>query len=166
MPGGEMVPHHGNDIFFSSEYLNSVRDKFIIMINDHYSILEIVKYVNILTNLAKLKKTKIYFINNYCGWDKEYFKKIDGEILPDRLTSYTNKILNSNNRDDRQIGALYNKIHSDYQNAGSIQESLWLNLYKNIKSNRIDFGNDERHPGPLTHKNYRLFLAECFNKII
>ena len=164
MAGGDLIEYVGNDISFSSKYLNDVKDKFVVMINDHYSILEIVKYVNILNTLAKLKNTKIYFINNYCAWDKDYFKKIDGKILPSKLTAYTNKILNSTNRDDAQIDVLYNKMHNDYITAGTIQESLWLNLYQNINSNKIDVGSDGRHPGPVTHKNYGLFLADCFDK--
>ena len=164
MAGNDLLEYNGNDVSFSSKYLNDVKNKFVIMVNDHYSILEIVQYVNILTNLAKLKKTNIYFINNYCSWDENYFTQVDGEILPSNLTAYTNKILNSNNRDDTQIGMLYNKMHSDYTALGSIQESLWLNLYQNINLNKIDVGSDGRHPGPQTHKNYGLFLADRLDK--
>ena len=60
---------------------------------------------------------------------------------------------------------LYNKIHNDYKNSGSIQQKLWLNLYQSFVSMMIDYGNDNLHPGPLSHQHYGKFLASTFKKL-
>jgi len=159
-----LVEHNGNDISFSKEFLKDFGDKFLLVHNTHYDILDLVKYINILKGLADSKNTKIYFLNNLCQWDQNYFDPVSDPI-PTNLTNYTNKLLNSEHRDDAQIKNLYNKIHNDYKNSGSIQQNLWLNLYQSFASMMIDYGNDKRHPGPLSHQRYGKFLASTFKKL-
>jgi|688.fasta_scaffold476554_1 hypothetical protein len=157
--GHDLLPFHGNDLSFSDKFLHKLRDDLCLISNAHYDILDIVRYVNILSTLAKSKKTKIYFLNNYCHWDKNFFKKKSKPIKSNSLTKYTNTILNSYNRNDDQINLLYDKIHNDYQSVGGIQEQLWLNLYQPMVSMLIDLGNDNSHPGPLSHESYGKFLS-------
>lgn len=160
IPGSSLLDFYGNNLSFSSKFLNNLRDSLSLISNPHYDILDIVQYVNILKLLAESKGTKIYFLNNLCQWDANYFNQIESPIKPDLLTNYTNKILNSNNRDDNQIDFLYRKMHKDYQSVGGIQKQLWLNLYDSMISMIIDLGTDNLHPGPLTHQSYGNFLAK------
>lgn len=165
IPGSPIEEHKGNDISFDSKYMESLRDRFLLVHHAHYDILDIVKYIKILMCLAEQKNTKIYFINNICHWDQDYFKVIEDKIIPSNLTKYTNNILNTDNRDDEQIEKLYKKMHQDYASAGGINESLWLNLYESFSSKKIDTGtdkNDKLHPGPQSHINFGKFLAKQF----
>ena len=159
-----LIEHRGNDIGFSSSTLINFNNTLSLINHPHYDILDIVIYVNILKSLANSKNTKIYFINNICHWDLDFFKRIDNP-LPSNLTQYTNKILNSDNRDDDQIKNLYNKIHDDYESRGSIHEDLWLNLYESFYSQQTDLAIDNRHPGPVSHKNFGSFLAKKFKQL-
>lgn len=154
----------GNEFTFSADFLKKFRDSYLLTHNDHYEILDLVRYVNILISLAQKTNTKIYFINNLCHWDSDFFTRYSNK-LPSELTSYTKKLLCVDNRDDIEIGNLYNKMHNDYSNAGGIHEDLWLNLYYSFKHQVTDLGNDKSHPGPKSHKNYGLFLANQFKTI-
>ena len=162
-----MIAHNGNDLIFSAKFLNTLRDNLMLISNAHYDILDIVRYVNILKSLAESKNVKIYFLNNICHWDHGYFTQVQSSITPCQLTDYTKKILNTNNRDDSEIEILYKKIHNDYRSCGSIQELSWLNLYDSMSSfiSKFDVGNDNIHPGPLTHQYYGKFLAKKLQSI-
>lgn len=157
-----MVAHNGNDLSFDQKFLHDLRDKLSLVSNEHYDILDIVNYVNIIENLATFKQTKIFFINIICQWDSEYFTRVSTP-LPTNLTNYTNKILNSDNRDDSEIFELYDKIHNDYRLRGTIKQHLWLNLYQSFKSLTIDYGTDNMHPGIKSHQLFGNYLAEIFN---
>jgi hypothetical protein len=156
--------HNGNDNSFTEDFLQDFKNKFLLLNNDHYSILDIVKYVNILKNIAENKGTTIYFLNNLCFWDNNYFNEIK-DPLPINLTPYTNKILNSEHRDDIQIKNLYNKIHNNYKSVGGIQQNNWLNLYNSFVSLSKDIGNDNEHPGVISHQYYGNFLASKFKEL-
>lgn len=162
VPNHPIKEHLGNDISFDSKFLTNLRDNLFLTTNAHYEILDIIQYINILKNLADYYKSKIYFINNICHWDNNYFTKILDPKL-ENLTDYTNKILNSHNRSDDNIRNLYFKMHDSYSHYGTIQEALWLNLYSSFKSHQIDTGNDNFHPGPLSHQQFSKFLSSKFN---
>lgn len=82
-------------------------------------------------------------------------------VLPYDYTYYTKKILNIANRDDDEIYALYNKIHSEYNSIGGIQESRWLNLYNSLGKNKIDVNSDRIHPGYESNQKYFKFLSQA-----
>ena len=167
-PGSATMPeveHNGNDRSWSSAQFEKMREWFILMIHDHYSILDICRYIKVLRAMVSGHKAHIYFVNTMTHWDTGYFEqfeRLDHEsVRPDMLTAYTNKILNSDNRDDEQINALFHKIKNDYHQAGGIQPQHWLNLYESLVSMKIDNGNDpNKHPGPLSHKRYAEFLTK------
>lgn len=162
VPNNPVKEHLGNDISFDSKFLLNLRDNLSLISNAHYDILDIIRYINILKKLADANNTKIYFINNICHWDNNYFTKVSDPRL-ENLTDYTNKILNSHNRSDDNIRNLYFKMHDSYSHYGTIQEALWLNLYSSFKSHQIDTGNDNFHPGPLSHQQFSKYLSSKFN---
>jgi hypothetical protein len=154
-----------NDITYTKTYLNTLRDRVITLNHPHYEILKIVKYVNVLINLCKLKKCSIFFINGICDWDCDFFIKKEN-TLPYEYTSYTKKIINIDNRDDNQIYALYNKIHNEYNRLGGMQESNWLNLYNSLAKNKIDVNDDKIHPGYKSNQKYFELLSQALlNKL-
>jgi lysophospholipase L1-like esterase len=157
------IEHNGNDISWSSKKLAELSADFLLLNHDHYYIKDLISYINILINIAEVKNTKIFFINNILPWDQNYFVHHQGVILPDMLTDYTNNLLNSNNRDDPQINELYHLMHKHYADNGGIQEKYWLNLYQSFFNLMIDFGNDHVHPGPKSHQMFADMLLKSIN---
>ena len=149
-----------SDMPYTKKYLENLRNRVVTLNHPYYEISKIVSYVNILINLCKLKKCSIFFINGLCEWDQDFFIKKEN-VLPYDYTDYTKKILNIDNRDDDKIYALYNKIHSEYNSMGGIQESYWLNLYNSLIKNRIDVNSDKTHPGYESNQKYFKFLSQA-----
>lgn len=160
MPNNYIVEHNGNDIQFSSKFLNDLNNNLSLISNDHYEILDIVQYCNLLQVFSK--QTDIFFINNSCTWDLEYFTHVK-DFSVEKITSYTKKLLNVTNRDVDQVQRLYHKIHNDYHAKGGIREKQWLNLYKCFRNFRIDLAKDNLHLGPKSHRAVGEFLAKEFS---
>lgn len=154
--------HNGNTFSISKKKFEQLNEIFPLLMHDHYSIVDIMSYVNILKKIAEITNTKIFFVNNICHWDELYFEQFSSNniIKPEQLTAYTNSLLNSNNRDDSEINALFKKMSLDYENKGGIHSELWLNLYKSFNSMMVDFGNDNLHPGMQSHIIFAEFLAK------
>lgn len=138
------IPLHS--IKYSASYLNSVKDRFLSLHHPHGDIVTIIEYTNSLINLANKTGTQIFFINGLCPWDDNYFTKLQN-VLPSCYTNYTQKLIESTTRADSETFAIYDKMHTEYTQAGSIQESYWLNLYWSFRHNMIDKNNDRQHPG-------------------
>lgn len=128
-------------------------DGFFTLEHEQYRIVELIRYINILCGISKLKNTKIYFVNGMCPWDNNFFKKQDN-IIPESFTEYTKELLQINIRNEEESVNLYNKMHNQYKDEGHIQNKKWLNLYNSMRNNRIDTNKDGKHPGILSHKNY------------
>ena len=163
-----IVEHNGNDISWTSAEFEKIRQWFMMLTHDHYYILDICRYVSVLEKLAGLQGAKIYFVNTLCPWDPGYFEQFDQladtVVRPDMLTTYTNQLLNSEHRDDDQIDALFHMMGKDYQQIGGVNSSCWLNLYQSLSSLKVDLGNDDEHPGPLSHKKYAEFLINSIQQ--
>lgn len=150
-----------NGMNYSADYLDSVRDRFTSLAHDCFALFNLVRYVNTIKKLSKLTGTKLFFVNGRCPWDQDFFtKKVD--CLPNQLTTYTQKLLNVDNRDDSEIFILYNKMHQEFADAGGIAESQWLNLYNSMSKSLVDFNHDHMHPGP---KSNDLFVSEFTKKL-
>ena len=164
------VEHKGNDLFISAKKFSELKDLLLLLYHDHYEILKLISYVNILLKIGKIVNTNVYFVNNICHWDKNFFeqdKKLKNQtIKPSLLTDYTNKLLISDNRDDDQVGRLFKKMFDDYRNHGSIRSESWLNIYNSFHSQYTDTGNDNLHPGPISHQNYGKYLSRQFLNLI
>lgn len=146
LPNAAFRDYNLNDIKYPKKYLAEINDRFTSLVNLHFEILNLVYYVNSLVALSEKLNTKIYFVNALCPWDLNYFDKLEN-VLPSQYTNFTQQLLNVDNRSDNEVFDLYNKIHAEYQAAGSIQESFWLNLYNPLRSLRIDTNSDRVHPG-------------------
>jgi len=150
--------HYINNVTYTKGYLKKVRDRFVSLDHPHNEIINIIKYTTTLIKLCQLKDVKIFFINGLCQWDLNFFDRIVPKV-PSDLSNYTQKILLSDNRDDEEVFNLYNKIHNEYENAGTINSKHWLNLYKSMEQMTIDTNNDNRHPGIKSNK----IFSELFN---
>jgi len=157
VPGNQ---HNLNDCTYTPEYLNKIRDRVVSLAHPHYEILNLVYYVNSLIAIANLKNTKLFFINALCPWDQHYFTKLNN-VLPSEYTAYTQEILNVINRADAECEQLYNKIHTQYQEIGGVQETHWLNLYDSLRLHRVDVNGDGSHPGKKSNQLYYEKLSQA-----
>jgi hypothetical protein len=147
--------------------INRVNKFLTRYINDHWEILDLIKYINILWYIAQTTNTNLHFINYSQCWDTNYFQPVDFAVPTGRfrgtgITQVTKNILQSEFRDDQEVSELYSLIHNQYKSAGGIKEDLWLNLYSPLKKLQVDTGNDGNHPGL---KSQALFF-EYFEKIL
>ena len=153
MPGTQCRSINTHSINYSSDYLNAVRDRFTALAHDCYEILNIVDYVNTILKVSKLTNTQVFFVNGLCLWDHNFFVK-KTNCLPDQYTKYTQRLLNSNTRDDDEVFQLYCKMHDNFDSAGTINQNHWLNLYDSMRNQRIDVNQDKLHPGTQSNNLY------------
>ena len=131
----------------------NIKQNIVRISNDHWFILNMVRYLNILIRLQK-PHGEIFFVNGNGHWPDDYFNRQKSWFDAD--DAYTKKeILQMDFRDDEDIAKLYNKIHDDYENAGGIHEDLWLNLYWSLHRSKIDTISDtDLHPGLLSQDKF------------
>lgn len=161
IPNARLYDVNTNQINYTKNYLDSIRDRFTSLANEHYEICKLFYFINSLIKLAKLTDTTIFFVNGACPWDENYFLKLQN-VLPNEYTKFTKQLLNVESRDDAEVFKLYNKIHSEYAAIGSIHEDHWLNLHQSIYTTQVDVNNDGCHPGVISNQNY----FNNFNQIL
>lgn len=139
----------------SESWLLDIKKKLMTVHNDHWDMLDLVKYVNVLIELqVKARQGKIFFINGLGPWTDQYFVKKQ-ITLPSDLDVYTYNLLQSDQRDDTEVFQLYDMIHHQYSMYGGIQEQYWLNLYQSQLKTRIDYASEtDHHPGYLSQDMY------------
>jgi hypothetical protein len=165
-PGGasKTVTLHNQTL--RDSFIQDKVDNFFVLEHAHYRIVQLLEYMNILCRIAKITKTEIFFINGLCWWDNNFFDKINYK-LPSETTKYTQELLDLPNHSDEEYAKLYAQMHSDYEVAGGIHKSHWLNLYDNMQSNIIDRAFDGTHAGIETNKLYaEKYLTELQNRTI
>jgi hypothetical protein len=147
----------------SASWLNELKNRLLRLHNDHWDLLDLVKYVNVLVELqTKSRPGKIFFINGLGPWSDQYFVKKQFN-LPSDLDEYTHTMLQSDQRDDLEVFRLYNMIHNHYQEYGGIQEYHWLNLYDSQMKTKIDtVSSTDSHTGYASQDLY----ADNFYKIL
>lgn len=149
-----------NNITFRGEWLQRLGDDLKKLHNDHWDILDLVKYTNTLIALHETAPhKKIFFVNTLSPWSNHYFdrKQIS---LPSDLDLYEQDLLQVETRDDDEIFDLYKMIHDQYDHYGGMKESYWLNLYNSLKSMQIDDASDsDRHPGYRSQDKYSQYLG-------
>lgn len=158
-PGVAVFDYNLHDVTYPRDYLQNINDRFLTLHHPHQGIAEIVEYVNTLIKLAEQIDCKIFFINGICPWDDNYFEKLEN-TTPSNYTEFTRKCLHTETRSDQEVFQLYEKIHSEYKELGSIQAKHWLNLYQSMYQNLVDVNLDNVHPG----KNSNIFYADLFNQ--
>ena len=150
------------------EWLMEIKDRLLTIHNDHWDILDLVKYVNILIELqVRSRQSKIFFVNGLAPWPHGYFDKKEIGI-PSDLDPFTHDLLQAEFRDDDEIFQLYNMIHDHYARYGSIQQQHWLNLYQPMSQIQIDtIQPNDAHPGLASQFVFAdLFAQQITNKCL
>ena len=143
------------------KFLQETGDRIRRYHNDHWEILKVVQYVNIILELARYhQQGEVWFVNSLLPWCGDYFNK-KHISKPNELDPYVQKMLQVDRRDDPEIFDLYSKIHRDYAAHGSINQSTWLNLYSSLDSMKIDtVAQDDHHPGTASQQVFVNKLRE------
>ena len=141
----------------SGKWLDQIGDKLRRIHNDHWDILDLIKYTNILAQLNTT--SRLFFVNTLFDLPATYFNHIDFK-LPSELDSYTLELLQADTRSDDQIKELYNHIHAQYKSYGGMRSELWLNLHKSFYSMKIDDASEtDQHPGYASQDRFVEYLA-------
>jgi hypothetical protein len=152
-------------VTISGKWLESIGANLNRLHNDHWDILDLIKYVNTLVELqVTARNQKLIFVNAMGPWNNGYFtqKKIK---LPSDLDQFEQTLLESNNRNDKDVLALYDMIHSQYSKYGGIHEHRWLNLYSSLQAQQIDVVSlTDPHPGYASQLAYVKYLTPILQK--
>lgn len=165
IPNSPCRDHNLNDINYSAQYLNSIRDRVTTLAHPCSEITQLIEYVNIIKRLAKTVGAQVFFVNGLAAWDQNFFVK-KTNVLPSEYTEYTKKILNVDHRDDSEIFLLYNKMHDNFDQAGGVHSKDWLNLYSSLGYLKIDVNSDHRHPGINSNNRYTDMLADSLISLL
>ena len=143
---GVMVP---------AKWLTKLGDQLRKLHNDHWMLLDLIKYVNILKEIQiTARNSKLFFVNTLFTFPLDYFEHkpfINLSTLP----NYTQDLLQGETRDDNEVEKLYNMIYNQYNEYGGIHKELWLNLYDSFVSMQIDSAQkNDPHPG---YKSQQIF---------
>ena len=154
-----------NHVTVGGSWLERIGCDLKIIHNDHWDIVDLVKYVNVLIALHETSPDKqIFFVNTLSPWCQGYFdrKQIS---LPSDLDQYTQGLLQVETRTDEEVLALYTMIHDHYEEYGGIRESHWLNLYDSLRSLRIDtVSKTDIHPGYQSQEKYAKYLGKTLKE--
>lgn len=154
-----------NGDVWSRDYIYDIMDRLLVMHHIHWEIVKIVKYTNIIKNIAsQYDNVNCYFVNGLCPWDNDYFKKLEN-VFPIDYTEFTkNIVLEIDHRDDDDIYFLYDKIHQDYQDNGGIDSKYWINLYRSFQKTQVDTNFDNSHPGIKSNLLYADMISNIIEK--
>ena len=132
----------------TKEWLLGLKSRLLKIHNDHWDLLDLVKYVNTLIEIQVTSRHKhIFFINGLCPWPDRYFVKKSVSV-PTELDKFTCNLLQADLRDDVETFQLYDMIHDHYSKYGTIQENRWLNLYQSMDQLKVDtISATDTHPG-------------------
>ena len=155
-----------NNKTISTEWLSEIKNRLLKIHNDHWDILDLVKYVNVLIELqTKSRHGHIFFINGLGPWPDQYFlrKQIN---LPSDLTIFEQTMFQVDCRDDLEIFQLYNMVHEQYNKYGGIQENHWLNLYQSQDNLKVDtISSTDSHPGCASQEIFSEYFYQQLQKI-
>jgi hypothetical protein len=147
-------------VVIPAEWQSKIGDQIRKFSNDHWALLDLIKYVNILKLIQiESRKSKLFFVNTLFDIPTGYFD-CTPFTKPSSLPKYTQDLLQVETRNDDEIEKLYNMIHTHYRMYGGINSNLWLNLYKSFWSMTIDQANpNDRHPGYKSQKIFSDYLT-------
>lgn len=138
------------DLYFSKKDLQRVSDVYHLLNHDYHNLLELINYSKILESVA-WEKTQIVFINGLIPWTREICDISTATNYATALSKYSKEILEFDSRDDQELGKFFNELNDKIN---SLQHDQWVNMFESLSELQIDFGNDNQHPGPKSHKLY------------
>lgn len=136
------------DLYLSPSKKKSFTDTLLLMNHDYKNIFELVDYCYVLSSIAKLTQTRTIFVNGLVPWKEDLVRPLPHN-LSTGLSNYTKSILDFVTRDDEEIIYLFSQLQQKFS---KLDQELWVNLFESFSNNQVDFGLDQLHPGPESHK--------------
>lgn len=152
-------------ITVSGKHLSSIGNELRKLQNDHWTLLDLVKYVNILYDAqVKCRNKKLICVNSLLHIPENYFINQPFEV-PSELSPFHQLMFAAETRDDQEVRELYNFTHRHYCHYGGIRPELWLNLYQSLVSIKVDNVSDtDTHPGYLSQDAFAKYLIHQYNE--
>ena len=100
------------------------------------------------------------FINGLVPWTKEINDQSTVTDYATKLSKYSKEILEFESRDDQDLDKFFNDLN---YKINSLQHNQWVNMFESLYELQIDFGNDNQHPGPNSHKLYATKIINYLN---
>lgn len=148
-----------------AKWQHSLGDQLRKFSSDHWSLLDLIKYINVLKGIQiTTRKSKLFFVNTLFDIPMGYFDHTPF-TKPSALSKYTQDLLQADTRDDQDIEKLYDMIHEQYNNYGGINPDLWLNLYDSFWNMSVDTASPtDRHPGYKSQVIFANYLTPILSK--
>jgi hypothetical protein len=152
-------------ITVSKEWLKETGNRLKKIQNDHWGLVDLIKYVNILYDKQVTTRGKnLLFVNSLVDISNNYFIE-KNSFTPSDLSKYQQNLLNVDSRDDEEIKKLYQLTHQHYKNYGGIRSEHWLNLYNSLLDMKIDnVSKSDLHPGYKSQDLYAKYLINQYNE--
>jgi len=152
-------------ITVTGEHLLSIGNELRKLQNDHWTLLDLVKYVNILYDIqVKCRNKKLICVNSLLHIPKNYFIKQNFEV-PSELSLFHQLMFAAETRNDQEVRDLYDLTHQHYRHYGGIRPELWLNLYQSLHSMKVDnVSSTDNHPGYLSQTSFAKYLINQYNE--
>jgi hypothetical protein len=152
-------------ITVSGKHLLSIGNELRKLQNDHWTLLDLVKYVNILYDAQVKQRGKtLLCVNSLLHIPKNYFVE-QQFTLPGELSDFHQMMFSADTRDDQEVKELYNLTHQSYRYYGGIRSEVWLNLYQSLHSMKVDWASDiDPHPGKVSQNSFAKYLIDQYNE--
>lgn len=149
----------------TGEHLLSIGNELRKLQNDHWALLDLVKYVNILYDAqVKCRNKLLICVNSLLHIPENYFTEQEF-TFPSELPKFQQYLLNAETRDDQEVKDLYKLTHQHYRHYGGIRPELWLNLYRSLHSMKIDsVSPTDGHPGYRSQEVFVKYLINQYNE--
>lgn len=152
-------------VTISGKTLSKIGNELRKLQNDHWALLDLVKYVNILYDAQVKCRNKILIcVNSLLHIPNNYF--VEQEFTkPSELSQFQQYMLNAETRDDQEVNELYRLTHQHYRHYGGIRPEVWLNLYQSLRSMTVDtVSPTDGHPGYLSQEVFVKYLINQYNE--
>lgn len=146
------------DLFFSRKDLQKAADIYHLLNHDYCNLVTLINYSRILESIGK---DKIVFINGLVPWTKDINDTNTSKNYSQNLSQYFKEILEFDSRDDVELDKFFNELSIKIKN---LTQDKWVNMFDSFQDNIVDFGNDNQHPGPNSHKLYANQIINYLNK--
>jgi hypothetical protein len=142
---------HSQDFKYRNLNLSSTQQKILrdtlrLLNHDYQNIHDLIDYCKILLSLSQ-SKTKVIFINGLIPWNNDLITPLT-DNLSACLSLYTRQILDFDTRSNAQIIDFFTKLQNKFL---ELDQTKWVNLFESFQKNTVDQGNDNIHPGPISH---------------
>jgi len=158
--GQEMEELIGIDQYFTKDKLQKFSDQFRLLNHDFHNLLSVANYCKILQTLAA-NKCQVVFINGLLPWTKEIKYKQSATDPAKYFSKYTKSLLTIDQLPDQDIVKHFTQLT---EAVGTLDKTLWSNMFDSMMCNVIDRGLDNIHPGPESHKKYASMIINHLEK--